>query len=323
MRRRELIAILGGAVAWPLGARAQQKTVPVIGFLHLFAESADTPTASFRQGLSEVGFVEGQNVAVEHRFADGHYDRLPALAAELAGQPVSVIVALGLPQARAAKGATTTIPIVFWTGGDPIVGGLVTSLSHPGANLTGVGMFNNALGAKRLELLRELLTKAGVFAMLVNPANPNAEPQSKDVQEAAHATGMQLLMANASTDSEIEMAFVAIVKQRTDGLIVAADPYLYSRRARVIALAAQYALPAIYTVREYAVAGGLMSYTSSAPMEYELGSYTGRILKGEKPADLPIQRPTKFTLAINLKTAKTLGLTVPQLLLAQADEVVE
>jgi putative ABC transport system substrate-binding protein len=325
MRRRDLILGLGGAAAWPLGARAQQHAKRMVGFLYSTAPSlpATIPGELFRQALNEAGYVEGQNVSFEQRSADGRYDRLPGLAADLVRQPVDVIVAVVLPAVQAAKATTTTIPIVFWAGGDAVVDGLVASFSRPGGNLTGVSMLNNVLGAKRLELLHELVPKAAVFAMLVNPTNPNAEPQAKDVQEAARRKGVQIHILGASTDSEIEIAFAKLVNLRTNALIVASDGYLASRVDRLVALAAQYAVPAIYTIRRYAAAGGLISYTSSAPMDYQLGSYTGRILNGEKPADLPVIRPTKFELVINLKTAKALGLTVPQSILARADEVIE
>jgi putative ABC transport system substrate-binding protein len=284
---------------------------------------ASGPTALFRQGLSEAGNTEGRNVAFEFRSAEGHYDRLPGLADELARQPVAVIVAADLPATRAAKAATTTIPVVFWTGGDPVDDGLVASLSHPGGNLTGVSMFNNVLGAKRLELLHELVPKAAVFALLVNPSNPNTDPQSKDAQEAARTKAVQVTIVKASTEDEIDDAFATLVNFHADALIVASDPFFFSHRERLVALAAQFSVPAIYTVRRYAEAGGLISYTSSAAMDLQLGSYTGRILKGEKPADLPVDRPTRFDLVVNLKTAKALGLTVPAILLAQANEVIE
>jgi putative tryptophan/tyrosine transport system substrate-binding protein len=324
MRRREFIISLSTAsLACSFTVRAQQKAVPVIGFLSAFSPSPGLPSAQFRRALSEAGYVEGQSIAFEHRWADGRLDSLPTMAADLVGLQVSLIDAFGLPAVLAAKAATTTIPIVFWTAGDAVADGLVASLSHPGGNLTGVATFNNALGPKRLELLKELLPAASVFAVLVNPANQNAEPQFKDLQEAGRAKGVQVRALKANSESEIDNVFATIVNDRPDGLIVASDPYLFSQRQRIVALAAQRAIPTIYTVRAYPVAGGLISYTSNPSMDYERASYVGRILKGEKPADLPVQQPTKFELVVNLKTAKAIGLTVPPTILARADEVIE
>jgi putative tryptophan/tyrosine transport system substrate-binding protein len=325
MLRRDLILGIGGVIARPIAARAQQRAMPVVGFLSAlstgFFESG--PTAAFRQALNDVGYTEGRNVAFEFRSADGHYDRLPDLAADLARRPVALIVATFLPAALAAKAATATIPIVFWTGGDAVEERLVASFNHPGGNLTGFSMLNNVLGAKRFELLREIVPNAAVFALLVNSSNPNAEPQIKDAQQAASTKGVQLAVLKASTEREIEDAFARLSNVHADGLLVAADPLFFGHRIRVIALAAQFAVPTIYTVRAYAAAGGLISYTSSSGMDDQLGNYVGRILNGENPADLPVIRPTKFQLVINLKTAQALGLTVPQLLLAMSDEVIE
>ena len=323
MRRRAFIALVSGvALASPLAARAQ-KPMPVIGFLSAFSRPAEYPTPQFRQGLADVGYVEGRNITFEQLFADGQYDRLSAMAADLVGRRVAAIVAFGFPAAKAAQAATTTIPIVFWSAGDPIADGLVASLSHPGGNLTGVATFNNVLGAKRLELLRELVPKAAAFAILVNPANASAAPQLKEAQDAARTLGVRLDTLSASTDAEVETAFTTLANSRADGLIVASDPYLFSRRDRLVKLAAQHAVPTIYTVRAYALAGGLISYTSNPAMEYERAVYIGRILNGEKPADLPVQQPAKFELVVNLKAAKALGLTLPQSILARADEVIE
>ena len=321
MRRRKFIVALGGAAVWPLVAWAQ-KAMPVIGYLDTFARSTEELPEGFRQGLGKAGYVVGRNVAIEYRAAEGHYERLEALADDLVRSRVSVIAASGHPAARAAKASTSTIPIVFWTAGDPVADGIVAGLSRPDGNLTGVAMFNNVLGAKRLELLRQLVPKAAAFAMLVNPTNPNSEPQVKDAQEAARVLGVQIRILNARTDSEIEAAF-ATFNEPAAGLLVASDAYLFARAARLIALAAQYAVPVIYTVENYVVGGGLISYASNERLQLEFGSYIGRILNGAKPADLPVQRSTKFQLAINLKTAKSLGLTVPPSLLAQADRVIE
>ena len=327
MRRRELIFGLASATtAWPLAARAQRPAVPVVGFL-----SAGSPGLSsvpgltaFRVGLSDAGYVDGQNVAIEFRGAEEHYDRLPGLAADLVGRQVAVIVAANLVPALAAKAATATIPIVFWSGADPVEQGLVPSLARPGGNLTGFALINSELGAKRLELLRQLVPNATGFALLVNPANPNAEPQARDAQEAASAQGVGMQILAAATKDEIEAAFAALARQRIDALVVSSDRFLFGRHDRLVALAAQHAVPAIYTVRDYATAGGLISYASSTAGSFQLlGGYTARILKGEKPADLPVTQPTTFELVINLTTAKALGLTEPQLLLAQADETIE
>jgi putative ABC transport system substrate-binding protein len=326
VRRRELIALLGVAAAvWPLAARAQQKAMPVIGLLRL-----DTPDAApnnlveFRQGLSETGYVEGQNVAFEYRWAEGRYDRLPGFAVELAARKVAVIMAEGPPAALAAKGATSTIPIIFVMGADPVELGLVASLARPDKNITGVSIFTVELMPKRLELMRELIPAATVMAMLVNPSNPNATHMLQEMPETARARGVQLPILKAATESEIDAAFAALVSLQAGALLVGADPFFNSRRDQFVALAARYAMPAIYNWRFFAASGGLISYgPTGAGIYHPAGVYAGRILKGAKPADLPVQQPTTFELVINLKTAKSLGLAVPQSLLQRADEVIE
>jgi putative ABC transport system substrate-binding protein len=323
MRRRDVM-ILVGAMTAARTLRAQQKAMPVIGYLSFASPGPFAPfVAALRQGLSETGYVEGQNVAIEYRWAEGHYDRLPALATDLAGRKVDVIAASGPPSALAAKSVTSTIPIVF-SSGDPIGEGLVASLARPDANLTGVSLFTAELMPKRLELLSELVPQAGVIALLVNPDNPNTEPMIRDVQEAARAKGVQLPILKAAAASEIDAALASLVQLHVGGLVVGTDPFFNSRREQLVALAARYAVPAIYEWREFAAAGGLISYGSSLTAAYrQVGVYTGKILKGAKPADLPVQQPTTFELAVNLETAKALGLTVPPSILARADEVIE
>jgi putative ABC transport system substrate-binding protein len=322
--RRQILAALGAAAAFPRAARAQQPAMPVVGFLRStsFVKFAHI-VAAFRQGLKEAGFVEGQNVAIEFRSAEDRGDRLPALAAELIGLQVAVIVG-NTPASLAAKAATTTIPIVFATGSDPVGDGLVTSLNRPGGNVTGVSFFSGVLGAKRLELLRQLVPAATTIAMLVNPNNPNTEADRKDVQAAARAIGQQLIILDVISERDIEMAFATFLQRRAGALHVGAGAFLNAYRDRIVALAAHQALPASYAQREAVVAGGLMSYGASISDGYrQAGIYAGRILKGEKPGDLPVMRSTKFEFVLNLKTAKTLGLQVPPTLLALADEVIE
>jgi putative tryptophan/tyrosine transport system substrate-binding protein len=326
MKRREFITLLGGAVVWPLEASAQDPAIQLIGFLNSaspgpFARLVD----AFRHGLREGGFVEGRNVAIEYRWADGHFAKLPELAADLVRRRVSLIVATGgTASARAAKEVTTTIPIVFIGGPNPIGDGLVTSLSRPGGNATGVALFTSELVPKRRELLGKLLPSAARIALLVNPSDVAHELETKYVEDAMRVTGHQMVLLNASAESDFEPALVSAVQQRVDALLVSANPFFTSRRALLVALAARHAMPAGFPWREYADAGGLMSYGPSIEGAYHLiGQYASRILKGEKPADLPVQAPTKYELVINLKTAKTLGLDVPLTLLAGADEVIE
>jgi putative ABC transport system substrate-binding protein len=326
MRRREFIAALGGAAVWPLATRAQQPVVPVIGFLSSRSPSESAGVvAAFRQGLREAGFVEGQNLAIAFRWAEGRYDRLPALAAELVGLQVAVLFAAGgPPSALAAKATTSTIPIVFSAASDPVRLGLVASLNRPGGNITGMSTLTTPLGVKGVELLKELVPTAAVMAYLVNPSNPSGALESKEALTAADALGIQLRVLNASTEGELDSAFSALVKLRADALVVAGEPFFDSQRERIVALAARYAVATSYAWRENVVAGGLMSYGNSLTASYrQAGIYAGRVLKGEKPADLPVMQPTKFELVINLKTAKALGLTVPPSLLARADEVIE
>jgi putative ABC transport system substrate-binding protein len=324
MKRREFLTLAGGAAASvPFVARAQAP-LPVIGYFH-FATPAYMPTSgSFLQGLKETGYTVGQNVAIEYRWAEGHYDRLPAMAADLVDSKVDLIAAFGPPVAHAAKKATSAIPIVFEVGSDPVESGLVASMNRPGGNATGLSILFTQLTSKRLELLCELIPPAKTIALLVNPKSPTATPSIRGAEEAARAKGLQLSILNASTETEIDAAFAAVVDQKADGLIVAADPFFDTRREQLVAPAAHYKIPTIYFERNFSIVGGLISYGSSLADAYrQMGIYAGRILKGEKPADLPIQQPTKFELVINLKTAKALGLTVPEKLLFTADEVVE
>jgi len=322
--RRKLLAALGGAAAaWPLAARAQQPGVALIGLLS-GAQLDDRMISAIRQGLKEAGYVEGRNVAIKYRIADGRFNRLPGLAAELVADPVAVIVALATQAAVAAKAATGTIPMVFVIGTDPVELGLVSSLNRPGGNVTGVTFLVNALGAKRLELLRELVPSAKIVGFLVNPANPTSESVTTDTQAAARALGIELVIRNARSESDIDSAFESLAQERVNAVIIGTDQLFTSRRDQLVALAARHALPAIHYLREFVDAGGLISYGASITDAYRLaGGYAGRILKGEKPADLPVQQTVKFELAINLKTAKTLGLTVPDKLLVAADEVIE
>ena len=327
MRRREFITLFGGAVAaLPIAARAQQSSMPVIGFLN--SASADAYTRfleSFRRGLGEVGFVEGQNVGIEFRWAEGQYNRLPELATDFVRRRVAVIVATGGPAAgQAAKAATATIPIVFISGADPVREGLVESLNRPGRNATGVNPLLPAMEGKRLGLLREVVPNAALIGVLLNPAMPNFDSQLSDVEAAARSVGQRLHILRASNEGEIDAAFAKAAELRIDGLLVAADPFIASRRERLVELASRYAIPAIYEIREYAAAGGLMSYGINLAEAYRLvGVATGRILKGDNPADLPVQQLTKFEFVINLKTARALGLNINPQLLTNADEVIE
>ena len=327
MKRREFITLLGGATAaWPLAARAQQPKVPVVGFLRdTSLADAMHLVAAFRQGLKEAGFIEGQNVMVEYRSAEHQLHRLPALVADLVRQQVALFVG-NTESALAAKSANTTVPIVFVTGGDPVMLGFVSSLNRPGGNATGVSFLTSASGTKRLELLRQIMPKAAAIAVLVdvNPNSPQAEDERKDVQAAAHAIGQELIVVEAGSDRDIEAAFATFTQRGAGALLVGTGSSLYSRRARLVALAAQHRIPTIYILREFVTAGGLMSYGTSITDAYRLaGVYAGRILKGEKPADLPVQQSTKFAFLINLRTAKALGLEIPDKLLALADEVIE
>jgi putative tryptophan/tyrosine transport system substrate-binding protein len=328
MRRRDFITLIGGAAAaWPLAARAQQRVFPVIGLLSSRSPAVDMPLiAVIRQALNETGLVEGQNVTLDYRWAEGQYDRLAGLAADLVRQQVAVIVTIGGDtSALAAKAATTTIPIVFATGTDPIRSGLVTSLSRPGGNITGVGSFLVEMEPKRLELLRELRPHATTTAVLVNPENiPRAEIQLNDIQTAARSVGQEINILNASTIRDIDAAFAKLVQMRADALLVATDAFFFTRTAQLVVLAARHAIPTLYSRREFAVAGGLMSYAATInDILRLLGVYAGRILKGEKPGDLPVMRSTKFEFVINLKTARDLGLEIPAMLLALSDEVIE
>jgi putative ABC transport system substrate-binding protein len=326
VRRREFITLVGGAAAaWPLAARAQQATMPVVGFLISASPDSYGPmVAAFRQGLKENGYVEGQNVVIEYRWAEGAYDRLPAMAADLVRRGVAVIYASAPPAVLAAKSATTTIPIVFSSGGDPVKLGLVSSLSHPGGNLTGVSFQINEIGAKRLELLRALVPAASVIGFLVNPTRPSSEAEVKDTQQGAQRLGVQLYVLNATSESDFTKAFAALAESHSDALIVGSDPLFFSHRNQLVALAEQYKIPAIYDFREYATAGGLMSYAPSVIEVFrQAGAYTAKILAGAKPADLPVVQPTTFEFVINLKTAKALGLAVPMIIQMTADEVIE
>ncbi|HKD29593.1 MAG TPA: ABC transporter substrate-binding protein [Xanthobacteraceae bacterium] len=325
MKRREFITLLVGAALWPLAARAQQQAMPVVGFLNGSSPNGyGRFLSAFLQGLREAGYVEGRNVAIEYRWAEGQYDRLPALAADLVRRRVDVIAATSTPANRVAKEATTTIPIVFTTSSDPVELGLVASLSRPGSNVTGATTLNVEVGSKRLELLHEIVPPAAMIVELVNPNNPNLETQLRNIQAAGHTVGRRILVLSARTQSEIDAAFARLVEQQAGGLLINTDAFFFSQRDQLIALAKRYAIPVIFDRREFAEAGGLMSYGGSVTDVYRLaGIYTGRILDGKKPADLPVQQSTKVELVINFKTAKALGLTLPLSLLGRADEVIE
>jgi len=326
MRRREFIAGVGGAAAWSLAARAQQSAMPVIGFLNSASPQPFAKyVAGFRTGLKETGYIDGQNVTIEFRWAEGHYDRLPEMAADLVRRKVAVLVSTGgEPSVLAAKAATTTIPIVFTSGIDPIRAGFVSSLSRPGGNVTGVNLFLTAIESKRLGLLRALLPGVKLIAVLFNPKRQEYARQKADVEEAAHAIGQQIHLLSASNESEIDTAFASAMQLQAGAMLVGSDPFFNSQRNRIVALAARHAIPAMSDQREHALAGGLISYGTNISEGYrQAGVYAGRILKGEKPGDLPVVQATKFEFVINLKTAKALGIEVPPNLSAQADEIIE
>jgi putative ABC transport system substrate-binding protein len=324
MRRRDFVGLLGGAAAWPLAARAQQQAVPVIGFSNSgSAWSYAQQTASFQRGLNETGYVEHRNVGIEYRWAEGHYERLPILAAELVRRQVAVIVAGGSLAAQAAKAATATIPIVFSTAFDPVALGFVENLARPGGNLTGATDLNVEVAPKRLELMHEANPAATIMAALLNPTNPASEPSARELQAAARTLGIELHILHASAERDLDAAFATLIQLRAGGLVIGADPFINNNIEQIAALALRHAVPAIYS-RDFVLAGGLMSYGGALSDSYHLaGIYAGRILKGEKPADLPVQQTTKVELTINLKTAKALGLTFPLTLLGRADEVIE
>jgi len=326
MRRREFVTLVGGAAAWPLAARAQRPSFPVIGFLHSATANAYAPmTAAFRKSLKGAGYVEGQNVAIEYRWAEGQFDRLPELAADLVRHQVSVIFAGGgLDPSLAAKAATSKIPIVFANGTDPVEAGLIVSLDHPGANITGITFLLNTLGPKEFEVLHELVPNAPLVAALINPKSSTAMSQLKDLQDTARAVDQKILIFQASTDREIDTVFTSLVEHHLDGLVIGADAFFFSRRDQFVGLATSRSIPTVYPWREAVVAGGLASYGASVTDAYRLaGVYVGRILKGEQAANLPVQQSTKTELVINLKTAKVLGVSVPNTLIGRADELIE
>jgi putative ABC transport system substrate-binding protein len=326
MKRREFITLVCGAAAsWPLTARAQQPAMPVIGYLSALSRAAVLGhTAMFHRGLGEAGFAEGRNVSIEYRFADGHYDRLPAMATELVGRQVNLIVAQSPPAALAAKAATTAIPIVFAVGLDPVVAGLVASFNRPGGNATGVALIPGPLVQKRLELIRELVPKAANVVLLVNPGSPEAAVEVRDIQAGAPASRLQVRVLNATTAGELDAAFAALSERRPDALLIGGDPFFVDRRQDIVARIARLALPTIYPFRQFPEAGGLISYGVNLVNNYrQVGIYTGRILQGAKPADLPVMQPTVLELIINLKTAKELGVDIPPILHARSDEVIE
>jgi putative ABC transport system substrate-binding protein len=326
MKRREFITLLGGAAAWPLAARAQQRAMPVVGFMHILSpENVPHFVPAFRQGLKEQGFVEGQNLAVEYRWAHGQYDRLPELAADLVHRQVAVLAAMGgQPSPHVAKATTQTIPIVFATNGDPVREALVASLNRPGGNATGVTIFGPAAVTKRLQLLHELVPKVAIIGFLTNPNNPNAAFELSAAREAALALGTEIAVLNASSESELDAAFEVMAQRQVGALLGASDTFLFGRRDQIVSLAAHHRIPAIYYLREFAQGGGLMAYGNSIPDAYRVaGAYVGRILKGEKPGDLPVVQSTKFEFVINLQTARVLGIEVPNSMQLLADEVIE
>jgi putative tryptophan/tyrosine transport system substrate-binding protein len=329
MRRRDFItAIAGSAAAWPLATRAQQPAMPVVGFMNTLNSTdqlASELLAAFHQGLKQTGFVEGQNVAVEYRWTEGRYERLPGFATDLVRRKVDVIAATGgEPSPQAAKAATQTIPIVFTANGDPVREGLVASVNRPGGNVTGFTIFGPAAVTKRVELMHELAPQAGVIAYLMNPDHPSGEIEMQAAEAAARSLGKKMLVFRASNEPDLDETFAIMVQQQVGALVVASDAFFWSRRGKVVSLAARYGLPAIYYLTEFSRVGGLMAYGNSVPDMYHLvGVYVGRILKGEKPADLPVEQPTKFDMVINIKTAKSLGIAVPDKMIALADEVIE
>jgi putative tryptophan/tyrosine transport system substrate-binding protein len=325
MRRREFVTLLGGAAAWPVTVVAQPSATPIVGFLSSLSQGAtDRLVAAWRRGLQETGFIDGRNVAIELRFADGHYDRLPSLAIEFVRRPASVIVAAAPSAAIAAKMGTATIPIVFVVGLDPVAAGLVVSFNQPGGNATGMTLNTGPLGQKRLEILRELVPKVKVVPVLVNPTSPDAVPELRDIQAATQTMGLELKLLNASTPDEIDSAFSILAQQRPDVLLIGSDPFFVIQRERLVASVARIGVPTVYPFREFVAAGGLVSYGSSIVNAYrQAGIYTGRILKGDKPADLPVIQPTTFELVINLKTAQALAIDIPATLHARSDEVIE
>jgi len=325
LRRREFISLLGGMATWPLSAHAQQPAMPIVGYLSSLGQAVSVQfDAAFRRGLSQMGFVEGQNVSIEYRWMTDSYDPLPAMAADLVQRQVAVICAFGPPAVLAAKAATTSLPIVFVTGADPIKFGFVASFNRPGGNITGIWVVTAVLAQKRLELLHELVPKAELFALLVNPTSPVGEPQTRDAQGAAQALGLKLRVLSAATENDFDQVFATLIQERADALLVSADPFFYSRREHLVALAARHTIPTLYEIREYAEVGGLMSYGTVFRDGYHKGGiYVGRILKGVKPAELPVEQINKLELVFNGKTAKALGLEIPPKLLALADEVIE
>jgi putative ABC transport system substrate-binding protein len=325
MRRRKFITLVGGAAAWPFVARAQHSAMPAVGFLNSGSAQAQAQVAAaYRRGLGEAGFIEGKNVSTEYLYADGRYDRLPQMAADLIGRNIAVILAGGPPAARAAKNATSTVPIVFTSGDDPIRADLVSSLNHPGGNITGVHIFFTGLEAKKLGLLRDIIPQGGPVAALVNPSFPTVDIQTAELRSAAKALGQDIQIVNATNEQELDAAFASMAQSRINALLVGADPFFASRRDQIVSLASRHAIPAVYEQRAFTTAGGLMSYGTNITDAYrQAGVYAGRILRGEKPGNLPVVQSTKFEFVVNLKTAKALGLTFPAGILAIADEVIE